>query len=85
MTGRRGIALTWSVLLMLGFASLSLNGIVAGVRWNFAAVIAVAAAKAIIVAWVFMNIGMAPRGWRIGFAAVIAAIASLVAILHMAT
>lgn len=45
MTGRRGIALTWCVLMMLAFAILSLNGNAEGVRWKFAAAIAAIASR----------------------------------------
>lgn len=82
MTAGRKIALAWLALIVMGLASLLVNANLATARWTFAVVIAVAGAKAMIVAWTFMQIGAAPRGWRMAFSGVIAAIAATVAILH---
>lgn len=84
MIGCRRIALAWITLMVLACASLSLIGDVAGAHLTFAAVIAVAAVKAMIVVWVYMRIGAAPPGWRIAFAGVIAAISAVILILHFA-
>lgn len=84
MTTGRAIAMTWIALMLSGFASLSLAGNFESERWAFAAIIAVAAAKAMLVVWVYMHIGAAPRGWRIAFAALICTIAAAIVTLRLA-